>query len=216
MIKKNLSKRIFTSILLVFLILLIFKFKFALIFSLIILGIISIIEFFCMISKIIKNRQYEFILNLFFVVYIFLFCLIFFIFTQEIFFKTLIFILLIGCVASDIGGYIIGKFVKGPKLTKISPNKTISGSLGSFVFTCLIFTIINFLFIDNFNYKVIILGLITSLACQIGDLFFSYLKRKAKIKDTSHVLPGHGGVLDRLDGIFFGVPVGLIAFILLN
>ena len=216
MIKKNLSKRIFTSILLIFLILLIFKFKFALIFSLIILGIISIIEFFFLISKIIKNRQYEFILNLFFVVYIFLFCLIFFIFKKEIFFKTLFFILLIGCVASDIGGYIIGKFVKGPKLTKISPNKTISGSLGSFVFTCLIFTIINFLFIDNFNYKVIILGLITSLACQIGDLFFSYLKRKAKIKDTSHVLPGHGGVLDRLDGIFFGVPVGLIAFILLN
>ena len=148
--------------------------------------------------------------------YIFLFCLIFFIFSENIFFKTLIFILLTGCIASDIGGYVIGKFFKGPKLTSISPNKTISGSLGSFVFTCLIFIIISLMFVDDLNYKIFILALITSLAAQAGDLFFSFLKRKAKIKDTGNLLPGHGGVLDRLDGIFLGVPVGLITFILLN
>ena len=148
--------------------------------------------------------------------YIFLFCLIFFIFSENIFFKTLIFILLTGCIASDIGGYVIGKFFKGPKLTKISPNKTISGSLGSFVFTCLIFIIISLMSVDDLNYKIFILALITSLAAQAGDLFFSFLKRKAKIKDTGNLLPGHGGVLDRLDGIFLGVPVGLITFILLN
>ena len=72
------------------------------------------------------------------------------------------------------------------------------------------------MFVDDLNYKIFILALITSLAAQAGDLFFSFLKRKAKIKDTGNLLPGHGGVLDRLDGIFLGVPVGLITFILLN
>ncbi len=216
MTKKNLIERISTSIFLIILIVLIFYSKFILTLSLILLGIISIIEFFSMNKKILRNKSQLFFSNVFFIIYVFLFCLIFFIFSQNIFFKSLIFILLLGCVASDIGGYIIGKFVKGPRLTKISPNKTISGSLGSFIFTCLVFTIINFVFVDSFSYKILILGLVTSLASQLGDLFFSFLKRKAKIKDTGNVLPGHGGVLDRLDGIFLGVPVGLITFILIN
>ena len=216
MIRKNAIERIFTSIFLILLIILIFISKFFLILSLIILGIFSIIEFFSINKKIFKNKLSIFFSNFFFILYIFLFCLIFFIFSENIFFKTLIFILLTGCIASDIGGYVIGKFFKGPKLTSISPNKTISGSLGSFVFTCLIFIIISLMFVDDLNYKIFILALITSLAAQAGDLFFSFLKRKAKIKDTGNLLPGHGGVLDRLDGIFLGVPVGLITFILLN
>ena len=216
MIRKNAIERIFTSICLILLIILIFISKFFLILSLIILGIFSIIEFFSINKKIFKNKFSIFFSNFFFILYIFLFCLIFFIFSENIFFKTLIFILLTGCIASDIGGYVIGKFFKGPKLTSISPNKTISGSLGSFVFTCLIFIIISLMFVDDLNYKIFILALITSLAAQAGDLFFSFLKRKAKIKDTGNLLPGHGGVLDRLDGIFLGVPVGLITFILLN
>jgi len=112
------------------------------------------------------------------------------------------------CICSDIGGYIIGKNVGGKKLTKISPNKTISGSLGSFCFSIiplLIFYNINgseyLLSISNF-----LVCLVTSLVCQLGDLFISYLKRKAKVKDTGYILPGHGGLLDRIDGIILVIP----------
>tara|TARA_B100002019_G_C21061597_1_gene494360 strand:- start:360 stop:728 length:369 start_codon:yes stop_codon:yes gene_type:complete len=120
-----------------------------------------------------------------------------------------------GCIASDIGGYVVGKNVKGPKLTRISPKKTISGALGSIIFTIITISIlVNYVF-DKFNFQVLIISIITSLACQIGDLFFSYLKRKAKIKDFSNYLPGHGGILDRIDGIYFGIPAGIITFIFL-
>ena len=116
--------------------------------------------------------------------------------------KLILFILLAGCVASDIGGYVFGKIFKGPKLTKISPKKTISGALGSLIFTCV--AILSLIYIEtNFlNFSIFIVSLVTSISCQFGDLFFSFLKRKAKLKDTGNLLPGHGGVLDRLDGIF--------------
>tara|TARA_B100000941_G_scaffold61620_1_gene40675 strand:+ start:215 stop:604 length:390 start_codon:yes stop_codon:yes gene_type:complete len=128
----------------------------------------------------------------------------------------MLFILLFGCIGSDIGGYIFGKTFKGPKLTSISPNKTISGSIGSFIFTFLIVGILMFYFTGKFNLKIFILSFFTSLACQIGDLFFSFLKRKAKVKDTGNILPGHGGVLDRLDGIFFGIPAGFLTLLILH
>ena len=124
------------------------------------------------------------------------------------------FSLLITCISSDIGGYIIGKNLKGPKITKISPNKTISGSIGSFVFSCLTFCGLFFLMTNNINYIVVLTGIITSLACQIGDLFFSFLKRKAKKKDTGNILPGHGGILDRIDGIIFGLPIGFMFLVI--
>ena len=112
------------------------------------------------------------------------------------------------CFFSDIGGYIIGKLIGGKKLTKISPNKTISGSIGSFSFS--VFPLLLFYNYNQYEYffsiNNLLFCLMISLVCQLGDLFISYLKRKAKIKDTGFILPGHGGVLDRVDGIIFAVP----------
>ena len=113
------------------------------------------------------------------------------------------------CICSDIGGYIIGKNIGGKKLTKISPNKTISGCLGSFCFSMLPLLVFNNF--DKFEYSLysidnFLFCLKVSLVCQLGDLFVSYFKRKAKVKDTGKILPGHGGILDRIDGIIFAVP----------
>ena len=112
------------------------------------------------------------------------------------------------CFFSDIGGYFFGKLIGGKKLTKISPNKTISGAIGSFIFSLIplvLFSKIHSLDI-MINLKNIVLCLSVSLINQIGDLIISFLKRRAKIKDTGSILPGHGGVLDRIDGIIFAIP----------
>ena len=126
--------------------------------------------------------------------------------------KIILYILLLGCVASDIGGYIFGKIIKGPKLTKISPNKTISGSIGSFIFS-LILTPFFYKFFLSYDLLIfIILTMFVSFASQVGDLLVSLIKRKAKVKDTSDLLPGHGGILDRIDGILVALPIGLFIF----
>ena len=128
-------------------------------------------------------------------------------------------------ILSDIGGYVIGKIFKGIKLTKISPKKTVSGLLGSFIFSLLSLfimnEIINFRSSDNsisvlqesFNFldpKYFFLTIIFSLVAQVGDLIISYFKRLEKIKDTGKILPGHGGIFDRIDGLIF---VTIITFI---
>ena len=128
---------------------------------------------------------------------------------------TLLYWILLSTFLSDIGGYTFGKIFKGPKLTKISPKKTITGAFGSLIFSMVLMSGSIFYFTKNFSYLILILALLTSISCQLGDLFFSFLKRKAKIKDTGSFLPGHGGILDRIDGILFGVPVGLISLTLL-
>jgi phosphatidate cytidylyltransferase len=119
----------------------------------------------------------------------------------------IIYILLI-CIFSDIGGYVIGKAIGGKKLTKISPNKTISGSVGSFCFS--IVPLLLFYNFDqseySYSFNNFLLCLEISLVCQLGDIFISYIKRKAKVKDTGNFLPGHGGLLDRIDGIIFAIP----------
>ena len=131
--------------------------------------------------------------------------------------KNLLIFILIVCIFSDLGGYIIGKIIGGKKLTKISPNKTISGSIGSLFFSIIPLFIFNIYDNDEYPIKIFIflLCLLISLACQVGDLFISYLKRNAKVKDTGNILPGHGGLLDRKDGIILAVPVGIVGLIII-
>ena len=110
------------------------------------------------------------------------------------------------CIFSDIGGYIIGKSIGGKKLTKISPNKTISGSFGSFLFSLFPIGVVMVLGLEeNISGETILFCLILSLSCQLGDLIISYFKRLAKVKDTGKILPGHGGMLDRIDGVIFAI-----------
>ena len=215
MIKKNLKERIFTSIALLLLTLLFFISKFILIYTLIVLGVLSIMEFTNLINRIYKEPKFIFFSNIVFIIYIFLFSFFFFYFSNIFQLKILLFLILAACIASDIGGFIVGKTLKGPKLSKISPKKTISGSFGSLLFASLFFSIGFFYLTNTTNIKIFLVGLLTSVFCQLGDLFFSFLKRKANVKDAGNFFPGHGGVLDRLDGIFFGIPFGFISLILL-
>ena len=213
MISENLKKRIFTSVLLILLLFLMISSKPIFLYTLILAGVFSILEFIEIIKKIYKKHLYRLFWNLLFITFIFIFFSLFFILAENIPFKALLFSILITCISSDIGGYIIGKTFKGAKITRISPNKTFSGSAGSFIFSCFTFCGLFFLMTNNINYIIVWTGIITSLACQIGDLFFSFLKRKAKKKDTGNLLPGHGGILDRIDGIIFGLPTGFIFLI---
>tara|TARA_B110000285_G_scaffold33643_1_gene35437 strand:+ start:480 stop:1142 length:663 start_codon:yes stop_codon:yes gene_type:complete len=214
----ELQKRIFTSIALIFLLTLMYLYSFIMIIALIVIAIIIWIEFYALISKIIKKDKFKHKFIRFFykvISLLYLSLIVYLIFAIESFYpdqkKYLIYAILVA-IASDIGGLIIGKTLKGKKLTKISPNKTISGSVGSFVFSIIL---IPFFYEElvEFNFLImIIITLTISFISQAGDLFISYLKRKAKVKDTSDLLPGHGGFLDRVDGIIFAIPIGLILF----
>jgi len=124
-------------------------------------------------------------------------------------YKLFLFYAIMVSIGSDLGGYIFGNIFKGKKLTKISPNKTISGVIGAFVFSMLIIPIFyNDLKFININLLFLATILISTIS-QLGDLFISFLKRLAKVKDTGNILPGHGGVLDRIDGMLFAAPAGL-------
>jgi phosphatidate cytidylyltransferase len=111
------------------------------------------------------------------------------------------------CVATDIGGYVFGKIFKGPKLTKISPNKTYAGMIGGYFLSILFIS----LYFDYINYKVTITLFITTIlissVSQIGDIIISFFKRKSKVKNTGNLIPGHGGLLDRIDGMIFAFPI---------
>jgi|TARA_B110000967_G_C18771070_1_gene503084 phosphatidate cytidylyltransferase len=209
------KKRIITSLILLILLVFMYLYPFILIVSLIIIAVITWIEFYGLISRIFhKSKILKFIFKSFSMIYLSLivFGLLYIISNKpelKIFFVYSILV----SIASDVGGLIFGKFFKGRKLTKISPKKTISGSIGSFVFS---FTLIPFFLDLIVNHEILSLFVITafiSLTTQLGDLFISFTKRKAKVKDTSDLLPGHGGVLDRIDGIIFSIPIG---YLLLN
>ena len=119
----------------------------------------------------------------------------------------LIFVISI-CIATDIGGYIFGKIIKGPKLTRISPNKTYSGMIGGYLLSLISLVIIaNFIkSIGSINQFFLIIVLLSTVS-QVGDIIVSYFKRQAKVKNTGNLIPGHGGLLDRIDGMIFAVPI---------
>ena len=217
---QNLLKRIITSIILLSLLFFInFSHKYIFILSILTLGIFICIESNRLFSKLLitKKTKNSFLNRYdgkFLILNIITFFYIFFIFCNfsyevhksesPVFFIYVISI----CFFTDIGGYVFGKTIGGKKLSKISPNKTISGTIGSFILSIVpLILVSNFNYLElEFNLKNVLFCLVISLISQLGDLFISLLKRKAKIKDTGNLLPGHGGVLDRVDGIIFAVP----------
>ena len=220
---KELQKRIFTSFILTFLLVVcLFLNKFSWLILVIAASIIIFLEFNNLVNKIWKKKEF----SKHFIKIICFFYLLLFIysayFVYEIGLMDIIIILSI-CIFSDIGGYVVGKAIGGKKLIIISPNKTISGVIGSFLFSLIpigvFFIIYNYTNNNLFNLsepliEIIFFSLAISLICQLGDLLISYFKRKAKVKDTGTILPGHGGVLDRIDGMIFGIPFGLLLLIL--
>ena len=135
-------------------------------------------------------------------------------FNQDYFHILLIAII---CVSTDAGGYIFGKLLKGPKLTKLSPNKTYNGVAGSFllafVITILFYELSFKIYNLKFTLETAIFVLVVSLVSQIGDIIISYFKRLSEIKDTGNIIPGHGGILDRIDGMIFAYPFSYIVFL---
>ena len=160
-----------------------------------------------------KNKLY------FILVFLLFYLLLLVIITWDIFVfehedMNLIFFLIVSiCISTDIGGFFFGKIFKGKKLTKISPNKTYSGLIGSYVLSLLTTTIFFKEYFELFD--LIIFTLVISTFSQLGDLTISYLKRKVKIKDTSNILPGHGGFLDRFDGFLLAMPMGYLVYSIL-
>mgnify|MGYP000881540410 CR=1 FL=1 len=214
---KEMLKRVITSIFLISLLGLAFIYSYILIILLIIISLVTWIEFQGLISKIFINNSFKSnflkpFIKVVSLIYLILFSLIIFDGLMNEDFKLNILYLFFICICSDIGGLIFGKIFKGKKLTSISPNKTISGSIGSFILSLALVPSFFYLMDEKFNniFYLIIIAIIVSFSCQLGDLTISYIKRKAKVKNTSDLLPGHGGFLDRIDGILFAVPIGTL------
>ena len=204
--KQEFLKRIISSLVLISLIIF-FIFKGSIFFNLFILFcfLISLYEWHMM-----KKNNIHYVVGIIFL--LLSFYSVFRLTNFEVDYSYFLFILLI-CISTDIGGYIFGKFFKGKKLTKISPNKTYSGMLGSFalslVFSYLFLeltTIFSYLKLNSINTLIFIL--LISLISQVGDIIISYFKRQSKIKNTGNIIPGHGELLDRIDGMIFAFPFG--------
>ena len=210
----NLNKRILTSFPLLILSVFAVYNNVILVLSLYFISAILIFEISNILMNIFKrNKINSFIILNLFILYICLFASqIYFFLSSEFENKQNVFLFILSiCIFTDIGGYIFGKIFKGKKLTSISPNKTYAGMIGSFI--CSLIICMLFIIYFHFSINLIIFTFLISLVSQSGDLLVSYLKRKANIKDTGKFLPGHGGLLDRLDGIIFAVPVGIKIFI---
>jgi len=207
MIKKELQKRILSSIILIPIsFFFIVQGSFTFIFFLSLIFLVTSFEWF----KMTKKKDFLRVFGLFFLFFSFYSA---FYLRQYIGLNFFIFLIII-CIFTDTGGYIFGKLFKGPRLTKVSPKKTYSGVIGSFLISLLFGLIyIKYLeqkskiFLETDSIFIILLILFISLVSQMGDLIISYFKRKAKLKDTGKILPGHGGFLDRIDGIIFVMPI---------
>ena len=219
----NLGKRTITSfILIVLLFTSLFYNEFSWKTLVILFSILCLYEFNNLIRKIYKNKLIIIISLLLVMSYLYFFYFLLIKIRSE-YGEEAILILLISCFFSDIGGYFVGKTIGGPKLTSLSPNKTISGAFGSIIFTVIGTSI--FLLILNkidsnsikleISFKLYLWLISMSIFCQIGDLLISYMKRKANIKDTGKILPGHGGILDRVDGIILAIPFGVFTYFIL-
>ena len=215
---RELKKRIFTSLLLLSLLAAMYSYSFIMMVALIIITTVVWIEFHALISKIfpnnkLKDRLLRTLCKMTSLLYLSL--LVYLILSIESFYPNLKLYLLYSvlvAILSDVGGLVFGKTFKGKKLTKISPNKTISGAIGSLIFSLFLIPF----FYENLIFKsfltLILITVTITIISQLGDLFISLLKRKAKVKDTSDLLPGHGGLLDRMDGIIFAIPIGVLLF----
>ena len=219
---KELKKRIITSIVLISIVLnCLFINNYSWLALLAIISLICWLEFMNLIKRIWKKKTITILPTIISLAVLYFFLYSAYKIKVEEGEKIILFILLV-CMFSDIGGYVVGKSIGGKKLTKISPNKTISGSIGSFLFSLFPIGILSILTKiteinlapTNLNDQLIIC-LILSLACQLGDLIISYFKRLAKTKDTGNILPGHGGMLDRIDGIIFAIPSLFIIYYIL-
>ena len=217
--KSELFSRTISSLFLIFM-----TFLFALINDYLFLSILFVTIILSWIEwiKIIEKIKFTKIKRVIHIVSFLLYLLIAFIICFNVFVidKYFFLTILMICVFSDIGGYVFGKTFGGKKLTRISPNKTVSGSIGSFILSYIGFFVIyiyfnNLLFVRLQIETLFFIPFFISLICQLGDLFISYFKRKAKIKNTGNLIPGHGGLLDRIDGSIFALPIGFIIISLL-
>ena len=203
--KNEAIQRVLSSIILIPIALFfIIKGSFLFIFFLLICFFITSFEWY----KMTKNNNY-FLFGLIFLILSFLSTFL----LRNIFLNDFILVILI-CASSDVGGFAFGKIFKGPKLSKISPNKTYSGMIGSFflsIISAFLYTNYYSLIYWTDNLLLITVILISSVS-QIGDLTVSYFKRISKIKHTGKILPGHGGLLDRIDGMIFAIPFAFILF----
>ncbi len=211
----NLNKRILTSLVAITFLLFAFKYQILLNIFLLLIIFFSIKEFNLIFKKIFKKNNFKYFTS----VLISTTYAIFFSFSIWNYLNTLninskislMFLILI-CICTDIGGFIFGKIIGGKKFTKISPNKTYAGIIGSFIIPLIFGYLYNAIFSEILVLKsnIFLLIIFISFISQCGDLMISFLKRKAKIKDTGSILPGHGGILDRIDGMLLALPIGLI------
>ena len=208
---QELIKRIFSSIILIPLTFF-FVFDGSILFNIFIftLFLITSYEWY----RISKKKNYQ-ILGLIFL--IISFCTVYKLISWDNSYHYFLTVLLI-CISTDLGGYIFGKIFKGPKLTKISPKKTYSGAIGGYLLSIIflnIFFSLSYFFPNKvvFTFDIFIFILLISSASQLGDIIISYFKRLSKIKNTGKIIPGHGGILDRIDGMIFAFP---FSYIILN